>query len=83
MKYESIKDGEQATIVFPNINAMITGIATISQNNKGEISVHGFNGDDYYLGIVNDTDIMTEHENELENALAAKLMPLCTNEATQ
>ena len=80
-KYESIPDGQQASIVYPNIQAMITGIAMVKQNNLGEITVHDSGMRVYDLGIVKDggepLDIIALHNKELENYLATKLMPLC------
>jgi len=74
--YKQIPDGQQAVIVYPNLMAMLTGIAIVTQTNTGEITVTGTNGNKWVLqntGI----DIQAEHHGEAENAMAYKLMPLC------
>lgn len=80
--YKDIKDGEAFIIVFSNIEAMLFGINSIEQDNKGSITVNGANGNQWRLGTVNDSsgplDIVGAYNQGAGRYVVSRLMPMCS-----
>ena len=73
-KYSEIPDNSHLVMTYPTHTAMIFGISQIGQNNKGEITVIGSNGQKWELG---DIGVDIRDYTDTENALLDKIMPLC------